>query len=316
MMKNLPAPLIAEDVDISGLDGFMLNVQRLFASELWALSSGDEFKAAIALWGRAWQQNPPGSLPNDDRILASFSGAGRTWRKVRAMALRGFVECSDGRLYHRVLCEDVKEAHRKRQAFRERTKNATEARRQRNVDRDDGRDVDRNDAVDRDVTSVQGQGQGQGQSSLRSDGARDRLAPDKIAERLFEAAGGNVDRTSPATEVVGPICDLISLGCDFERHILPTVRRCVPPLDRPLRTWGARWLRDEILAAKAAEPAPTKQEGPRIDFGNGYSAPYGSIRNLWSKGNWLVEWGPKPDEPGFRIKPEVMAAIMGERVDA
>ena len=51
-MSDLPAPFVGADVDLSGLDGFLLDVQRLFASELWALSSGDEFKAAVALWGR------------------------------------------------------------------------------------------------------------------------------------------------------------------------------------------------------------------------------------------------------------------------
>ena len=171
---DLPAPLVRADVDLSGFDGFLLDVQRLFASELWALSSGDEFKAAVALWGRAWQQTPPGSLPNDERVLSAFSGAGKNWKKVRAMALRGFIECSDGRLYHKVLCDDVLRAHRKQQAFRDRTKNATEARRQRNERRDDernddrheARDDERNVAEDADVTSVQGQGQGQEQEQI------------------------------------------------------------------------------------------------------------------------------------------------------
>lgn len=139
-MSEKPAPFVASEVDISGMDGFMLNVQRLFASEIWALSTGDEFKAAVALWGRAWLQTPPGSLPNDDRILAGFSGAGAKWKKVRAIALRGFIECSDGRLYHKTLCEDVHTAWEKRKAFRQRTANATEARRQRNVQRNDDRE--------------------------------------------------------------------------------------------------------------------------------------------------------------------------------
>lgn len=132
-----PEPLVPVEVDISGMDGFLLNVQQLFASELWALSTGDEFKAAVALWGRAWLQVPAGSLPNDERVLAAFSGAGARWKKVRAIALRGFVECSDGRLYHKVLCGDVMTAWEKRVAFRKRTEAATIARRQRNDQRND-----------------------------------------------------------------------------------------------------------------------------------------------------------------------------------
>ena len=69
-------------------------------------------------------------------------------------------------------------------------------------------------------------------------------------------------------------------------------------------------------APRGAPPPMVAEGGPRVDFGNSYSAPYGTIRNMWSKGNWLAEWGPRPDEPGCRIKPDVMAEIMGERVDA
>ncbi|GEP06435.1 DUF1376 domain-containing protein [Methylobacterium oxalidis] len=127
--SDLPAPLVPLETDIQGLPAFMLDVERLFASELWALSSGEEFKAAVALWGRAWQQIPAGSLPNDERLLAAFSGAGPRWRKVRDMALRGFVLCSDGRLYHRTLCADVLRAAKSKEERRQRTAAASKARR-------------------------------------------------------------------------------------------------------------------------------------------------------------------------------------------
>lgn len=152
-MTDLPAPLVPPDTDIIGLDGFLLDTERLMASELWALASGDEFKAAIGLWCRAWKQDPPGSLPNDERVLAAFSGAGARWRKVRDMAMRGFVLCSDGRLYHQVLCGDVLRAAKRKTERRERTRAATEARLRaqganRDVARHVQRDVDEN--VERD----------------------------------------------------------------------------------------------------------------------------------------------------------------------
>lgn len=118
-----PAPMTSPEIDCRNLDGFMLNAQRLLASELWALSTGEEFKAAVGLWCRAWQQTPAGSLPNDDRVLASFAGVPPArWRKVREMAMRGFVLCADGRLYHPVLCADARRAwaaKEKRKADRE-----------------------------------------------------------------------------------------------------------------------------------------------------------------------------------------------------
>ncbi|MEE7478441.1 DUF1376 domain-containing protein [Methylobacterium hispanicum] len=160
----LPDPLVPLDTDIQGLPAFMLDVERLFASELWALSTGEEFKAAVALWGRAWQQLPAGSLPNDERLLAAFSGAGARWKKVREMALRGFILCSDGRLYHRTLSADVMRAAKSKEERRLRTAAASKARRSgggtdpeppsggkkpnennKTSDRNDGRHDDRND---------------------------------------------------------------------------------------------------------------------------------------------------------------------------
>lgn len=129
--NDAPAPLTTIDIDLAGMPGFMLDTERLMRSELMVLSSGDEFKAAVALWCRAWTQSPPGSLPNDERILAAWSLAGRRWPKVRGMALRGFVLCTDGRLYHRVLCEDVLRAWERRQTFRERASRAASPRGQR-----------------------------------------------------------------------------------------------------------------------------------------------------------------------------------------
>lgn len=109
-MTDLPSPLVAADVDLRGMPFIPLDIVRLFDSDLYALSTGDEFKAALTLWGKSFLQVPAASLPADDRILAHLSGAGFRWRKVKAMALRGWVKCSDGRLYHPVVAEKALEA--------------------------------------------------------------------------------------------------------------------------------------------------------------------------------------------------------------
>lgn len=111
-----PEPLVPPDYDVSSLSDFRLDVDRLLVSELVAIGTPEECWAALMLWCRAWKQVPGGSLPNDDRILAAFSGAGKRWPKVRDVALHGFVLCSDGRLYHRFLCEEVKRAYKSRMA--------------------------------------------------------------------------------------------------------------------------------------------------------------------------------------------------------
>lgn len=111
-------PLVPEEVDLRGLPWMRLDTIRLLDSDLFALSTGDEFKAAVALWCKSWSQAPAGSLPTDDRILAHLSGAGGKWKRVREMALRGWVECSDGRLYHPVVAEQVLAAWEERQEYR------------------------------------------------------------------------------------------------------------------------------------------------------------------------------------------------------
>jgi len=119
---DLPAPLTPSDCDLRDFAFMPVDTVRLLDSDMFALSTGDEFKAAMTLWCKAWQQVPAGSLPADDRVLAHLSGAGVKWKKLKAIALRGFVECSDGRLYHPVVCEKAIEAWAKKLSYRERSK--------------------------------------------------------------------------------------------------------------------------------------------------------------------------------------------------
>ncbi|MGO1069303.1 DUF1376 domain-containing protein [Lysobacter sp. CA199] len=90
-----------------------LDVVRLRDSDLIAHATGEGFRCAVLLWCVAWHQVPAGSLPNDEKSLANFVGYARTpreWKKHRADALRGWIECSDGRLYHPVVAEKANAA--------------------------------------------------------------------------------------------------------------------------------------------------------------------------------------------------------------
>src|SRR4051812_37662310 len=90
-----------------------LDVMRLRDSETVSKTEGEEFRAAVLLWATCWHQLPASSLPDDDVELAKFAGFGRVvkeWKKVRTGALRGFVKCSDGRFYHRVVAENAIES--------------------------------------------------------------------------------------------------------------------------------------------------------------------------------------------------------------
>ncbi len=122
-MPDLPEPMTPADCDLRGYDFMPLFGHRLFRSELYELSNGEEFKVAVKLWWEAWNQCPAGSLPFDDVKLCRLADLGRDiklWKKMRASVLRGFVLCSDGRLYHRLLCEWALDAFARRVKDRER----------------------------------------------------------------------------------------------------------------------------------------------------------------------------------------------------
>ena len=134
---NLPQPLTPPECDLRDYPWMPLDAARLLDSSLFARSTGDEFKAAVALWCKAWGQVPAGSLPDDPRDLAHLSGAGARWNKVKAMALHGWVRCSDGRLYHHVVADKAREAWERKLAQRSRTEAARAARAARRSDTHD-----------------------------------------------------------------------------------------------------------------------------------------------------------------------------------
>ncbi len=117
MTTDLPAPLLPATVDLRAFRRMPLDVVRLRDSEIAVRTKGDEFRCAVLLWCASWHQVPAGSLPDDDLILADLAGFGRVvreWKRIRPGALRGFVKCSDGRLYHPVVVEMAIEGWRAR----------------------------------------------------------------------------------------------------------------------------------------------------------------------------------------------------------
>lgn len=117
----LPAPLVSAEVDLTDFAFMPLDVRRLRDSDLAALETPEACWAAVLLWSASWHQVPAASLPDDDRVLAQLAGFGRVvkeWMRVRSGALRGWVTCSDGRLYHPVVAEKAREAWASRLSHR------------------------------------------------------------------------------------------------------------------------------------------------------------------------------------------------------
>lgn len=117
-------PLVPPEVDLRDFREMPLEFERLFASDTWVLGTPEEKVAAFHLWCKSWHQQPAGSLPDDDRILAHLSGSGVRWKKLRAHALRGWEKCSDGRFYHPVVAEKACRAWKVKVEQRLRTFNA------------------------------------------------------------------------------------------------------------------------------------------------------------------------------------------------
>jgi hypothetical protein len=196
-------PLVPSDTDLRDFHFMPLDVARLMNSDLVAVASGEEFRAAVLLWCKSWHQVPAASLPTDDRMLAHLAGFGRdleSWRAVKGVALRGFILCDDGRLYHPVIAEKAVEAIEAKRKQRDRTANATKARKQRNPvaddERDEQRDDKRDDAREDERNVVQGTGTGTGIGTGReSESARSAQDPVhwKVVENILSGAKEKID---------------------------------------------------------------------------------------------------------------------------
>lgn len=156
-MTDLPQPLATPECDCTDLDGFMLNVERLMASELVALSTHEVIAAALLIWCRAWKQRPAASLPDDDRVIAAFAKLPLPrFKKHKEDILRGFVKCADGRLYHKVLAVEAMRAYERKLSFQKKREADAKRLREWRQSRDETHGETR--------FVQEGQGQGQGQN--------------------------------------------------------------------------------------------------------------------------------------------------------
>lgn len=109
----MTAPLTPAGCDLSDFPRMMLDIRRLRSSSFDSTLDDSAWRAGLNLWMSAWHQTPAASLEDVEPELAKAAGLGRdvkTWRKVKAVALRGWVSCADGRLYHETLAEIALEA--------------------------------------------------------------------------------------------------------------------------------------------------------------------------------------------------------------
>jgi hypothetical protein len=199
----MTAPLVPPDVDLRDFPFVPLYRQRLVASRFHHLASDAEWRAGVMLWLASWDQQPAGSLPNDDRELCQLAGLGRDtrqWKKVKKWGLYNWQLCDDGRFYHPVVAEVVNAAWHRKEINRHRTEAATEARRGK---RDDHRNGQRNGQRDDNVTSNVTLSKREGEGELESNPSNlESLNPARVGAHA-NGAGNGAEKPGKASENLG-----------------------------------------------------------------------------------------------------------------
>lgn len=284
-MSDLPEPLTPLDCDLRGLQFMPLYGDRLFTSETW-LSARAEAKVAMQqLWWRSYAHEvPAASLPDNDALLASYAGYGvavAQWRKIKGEAMRGWVQCSDGRLYHPFVAQLALEAWEGRKRNREKQRQWREKTRSRDGDVTERETVTRrgDKTVTRPLRNAgEGQGQGEGQhppTPQGGEGGPAALSAKDWFARVEAVIAGlpGVNRTTTGLANVAPLRALCEPTngeepCDWAQDVEPAIQAVAASCaasGKPLRSWThpaiadtARANRDRRLDGGPPASAPPK----------------------------------------------------------
>jgi hypothetical protein len=176
MSDALPDPLLPPDIDLRSMPYTPIFRARLFGSAFHARVSDAAWRAGVTLWLKSWDQVPAGTLPGDEVDLCRLAELGhdvRSWRKIRAEAMWGWIKCSDGRFYHPVVAEGVNAAWQSKEARRDRTEKARQAR----LSQRTPRSVAASNGTEHNVTESPYTPRGAGQSQSRKRGSTFGLKP-------------------------------------------------------------------------------------------------------------------------------------------
>ncbi len=111
--SELPSPLVEPGTNLRDYKFMPIEIGRLQRSRAWLIAKRTPELGfyMINLWMAAWHEVPAGSLEDDDIVLADAAMCSpKRWPKIRDDVMRHWVKCSDGRLYHPVVCEKAREA--------------------------------------------------------------------------------------------------------------------------------------------------------------------------------------------------------------
>jgi hypothetical protein len=311
-MTDLPEPLTPPECDLRDFGFMPIEVARLRHSKAWLHARRDPELGfyMMNLWMASWHEKPAASLEDDDDVLADLAMCEpRRWPKVREKVLRGWVKCSDGRLYHPVVAEKVAEAWERKKAQRQRTEAAREARRQKpkpTVTEIVTHSVTENatDNVTNTVTASKGQGQGEKKEAAQPLGKVEVPRDLDVLEAALRAAAGLTEESAPGLFDLSPIIGLLDRGAVLDRDILP-VLRAKSKAGKLGRSWKfyVPAIEEAMQGAKAhsngASPSTKRQRLPGTpeDWPVRIQHPPEAVEKLWLSGAWFLEaWGPRPGE--------------------
>lgn len=334
-----PAPFVPANVDLRDFPAFMLEVARLRDSDLSLTSTGDEFKAAVLLWAAAWHQVPAGSLPDDERLLAAYVRLEpKRWLKVRAMALRGWTACADGRLYHSVMAEKALECWISKLNARI-SSEAGNAKRYGHAFDPTPLHAELREAGER-LRALNPKARGVSKATRQTNAPTGSDAPPAgtpTGSPLGSQEKGREGNTLPERADAPP--DRNKEGWDRAVRLLTKAGRMK---DGPARAFFGKLLRDHGLEASALLPSIVAAEGTGTQDPQGYLTKAAkavsqrsgraatpavqvadwpdevwqrAIENYTAEGAWSDTMGPPPGEPGCRAPQAVLtAAGLGLRV--
>ena len=308
-----------------------LHVARLRDSDLAAEATPEACWYAVLLWSASWHQIPAGSLPDNETILARLCGLGRdlkTFRKHRSEAMRGFVLCDDGRLYHPVVAEQALAAweSKRQQRWRSELARIKKANQRNGTELPSPtfeeflkslspgpagpspENVPGDTAICPSGQSLQETGTGTGivkeeSFALVADATKPEPEPKAKPDypEAFEVAWKAYPHVQGRSSKPRALAEWRKLPTD-DRDDLPTlIARFKPRVGEVCGDRGApcmaRWLRDgkhlNWRPDAAAEPVK-----PEV---------WEQLVGMWRRGEgWPAEVGPEPDQPGTRVPRELL----------